>query len=270
MGSDRAEGQGQSPGDVTERSGVIRGYPLDIVRLSVRRVQPVTSTTAGPWVEAWLSVARFGVYLTAAGGDRTAALALYEWNAAVSAGFLHDLAHLEVGLRNAYDSALTTAIPAGRPHWVFDADRYFPPTMRTARNGTRYDANRINRDQLGRAVAEATAPTAQPSTPPPGKVVAELMFGFWRYLSTKAHDQRLWIPLLHKGFVPGTVRPAVDRPIGRLHQLRNRIAHYEPLLAQDLTARHDVILAVAALIAPELRGYIGDVSPCPALIDRRP
>ncbi len=260
---------------MTKWSGVIRGYPLMSLRLGVRRVQPVTSTTAGPWVEAWLSAPRLGVYLTAAGGDRTAALALYEWNAAVSAGFLHDLAHLEVGLRNAYDTTLTTSIPVGREHWVFDADRYFPPTMRRARNGTRYDANRINRDQLDRAVAEAAAPG--PATmrraatpPPPGKVVAELMFGFWRYMSTKAHDQRLWIPLLHKAFVPGTARPDVDRPIGRLHQLRNRVAHHEPLLAQDLTARHDDILAVAGLIAPELRSYIGDVSPCPALIATRP
>lgn len=34
--------------------------------------------------------------------------------------------------------------------------------------------------------------------------------------------------------------------------------------------RHNDILAVAALIAPELRSYIGDVSPCPALIAEHP
>jgi hypothetical protein len=67
----------------------------------------------GRWVERWLSSPRFARYLAAAGGDRQLALDLYEWNAAVSAAVLHDLAHLEVGLRNAYDRALTAADPAG-------------------------------------------------------------------------------------------------------------------------------------------------------------
>ena len=44
--------------------------------------------------------------MTAAAGDRTAALELYEWNASMSAAVLHDLAHLEVAIRNAYDAAL--------------------------------------------------------------------------------------------------------------------------------------------------------------------
>lgn len=55
----------------------------------------------GPWLEAWLSPERPATYLTAAGGDRTLALELYEWNIAVAAAALHDLAHLEVALRNA-------------------------------------------------------------------------------------------------------------------------------------------------------------------------
>lgn len=236
----------------------------------------MSSPTPGPWVEAWLSPPRFGVYLAAAGGDRTKALALYEWNAAVSAAFLHDLAHLEVGLRNAYDTAISAGTPAGRPHWVFDAARYFPPTVRTAKNGKRYDANRINREQIDRAIAEASAPgpagVRRPSatSPPPGKVVAELMFGFWRYLSTAAHHHPLWIPYLHKAFLAGTARPDVDKPIGRLHKLRNRVAHHEPLLTQDLTARHNDILTIAALIDPELRDYLAGASSCPAQIANRP
>ena len=52
---------------------------------------PPTSPLAGSWVEAWLSAPRFAVYLTATGGDRARALALYEWNAQLSAALLHDL-----------------------------------------------------------------------------------------------------------------------------------------------------------------------------------
>jgi hypothetical protein len=68
---------------------------------------------------------------------------------------------------------------------------------------------------------------------PPGKVIAELTFGFWRYLSTTAHHHPLWIPYLHTAFRPGTSRQAVDGPVDRLHQLRNRIAHHEPLLRRN-------------------------------------
>jgi hypothetical protein len=70
---------------------------------------PSALPPAGRWVEARLSAPRFEVYLAAASGDRARALALYEWNAQLSAALLHDLAHLEVGLRNAYDVALSLA-----------------------------------------------------------------------------------------------------------------------------------------------------------------
>lgn len=41
-----------------------------------------TNPQPGPWVEAWLSAPRFGVYIEATAGDRQLALVLYEWNAA--------------------------------------------------------------------------------------------------------------------------------------------------------------------------------------------
>lgn len=44
------------------------------------------------WIDEWLSAGRFATYISAAGGDRGRALALYEWNAQLSAAFLHDLA----------------------------------------------------------------------------------------------------------------------------------------------------------------------------------
>lgn len=66
---------------------------------------------AGPWVWQWLSVPRYRVYLAAADGDAGQALALYEWNSQLSAAFHRDLAHLEIALRNAYDTALAAYSP---------------------------------------------------------------------------------------------------------------------------------------------------------------
>lgn len=230
----------------------------------------------GAWVEAWLSVPRFGVYLSAVGGNRRLALALYEWNTVTSAAFQRDLAHLEIALRNAYDQAIVANTPAGSPHWTADPYRLFPVRWRTAKDGTRFDVNRRPREQIERAVYEAGADA------PPGKVVAELTFGFWRYLSTAAHHDPLWIPYLHAAFAAGTARPDVDKPVGRLHRFRNRIAHHEPLLERDrasgllrlrtrhLHDRHADLLTVAGLISPQLRQYIADGSSVAARLEQQP
>jgi len=91
----------------------------------------------------------------------------------------------------------------------------------------------------------------------PGKVVAELGFGFWRYLTSSAHEATLWTPVLHRAFPPGTDRARdVDRRIEKLHVLRNRVAHHEPLLNVDLQARLADMLALASLLNPELAIYV--------------
>lgn len=147
---------------------------------------------------------------THAGGDR--ARALYEWNAQVSAALQRDLAHLEVALRNAYDTAASAHSP--RPgHWLRDdAARLFAPLLRTKKkNGQKYqvDVNRKQRAIIAQAVRDAGGPQVAP-----GKVVAQLNFGFWRYLSSSAHEKTLWVPLLHHAFPVGTRRADVDGRVG--------------------------------------------------------
>ncbi|MGH7881507.1 MAG: hypothetical protein ACREN8_01160, partial [Candidatus Dormibacteraceae bacterium] len=184
-------------------------------------IQAMKFCHPGSWVESWLSVARFSTYLQIAGKNRHQALELYEWNTAISAAFLHDLAHLEVALRNAYDRVLVSGISAGQRHWTLEPTRYFQPIWRKARNGALYDSNRILRQQIEQAVA--TAGHGAPS----GKIIAELMFSFWRYLSSGPHEKMLWVPYLHQAFITGTKRTEIDRRIRRLHQIRNRVVHHE-------------------------------------------
>jgi len=238
-----------------------------------------------------LSGPRFATYLTAMAGDRRHALRLYDWNASATAAFLLDLGHLEVALRNAYDRALTAGIPPGGRHWVFDPARYFPARWRTARNGVRYNANREPQRLLAQATRTAlTAVQAAarasgrpvPSTPPPGKVVAELPFGFWRFLSAAKHEKHLWVPHLHRAFAAGTSRSELDRRVSALHALRNRAAHHEPLLRRTSTTgvlslstrhliqRHDDLLVVAQLISSELRDHLADASTCLSVLGTRP
>jgi hypothetical protein len=219
---------------------------------------------AGGWVEAWLSAPRFAVYLAVADHDRGRALALYEWNAQISAALLHDLAHIEVGLRNAYDRALSERWP-GPPHWTLAGETVFAPVRRT-RGRRRVDINERPRENLRQAIGNAGGPAARP-----GKVVAELMFGFWRYLSSAAHEKTLWVPALHRVFPRGTDRAAhVDGPVGRLHDLRNRVAHHEPLLTTDVAGRLADLLGLAARLEPELGRHLQATSTVPSLLAARP
>lgn len=207
--------------------------------------------------------------MTATGGDRERALRLYDWNARVSAAVLRDLAHFEVALRNAYDVALTAATPPAQTHWTFASAAVFPPVYRTKRVSTRptqhTDINRRPREILDAAVQAAGGRSA-----PPGKVVANLAFGFWRYLSSKAHEKSLWVPYLHVAFSPKTNRSDVDARVGRLHELRNRVAHHEPLLGTNLSLGLEDLLWVAGRLDSSISQYISFSTDVPALIASRP
>lgn len=232
---------------------------------------PILPGRDGRWVDDWLSAARFATYLTATAGSRRRALALYEWNVQAALAMQQDLCHLEVGLRNAYDAALR-AHWAGPVDWTSDPVTVFPPTP-SARGGagtsnpqSRVDVNARPRTLLIKARQDAGGPTAQP-----GKVIAELSLGFWRYLSVKRHEKTLWVPYLRHAFPTGTDRAIdVDHRIHRLHTLRNRVAHHEPLLGVNLPARLADITDLATLINPDLGAYITATTRIPQAIASRP
>lgn len=203
------------------------------------------------------------MYLAAAAGDPQLSLDLYEWNAEISSALLRDLAYVEVGLRNAYDRALFSPVAGSTAQDCGNHTAVRAAVSDSARR--RVDVNVRTRESLQRAVDSAGGPAAAP-----GKVVAELMFGFWRFLSSTAHEKTLWVPALHHAFAPGTDRRDVDRPIGRLHGLRNRVAHHEPLLSYDIAGRVTDAVNVATLIDAELGQHLAATSQVGLLLVQRP
>ena len=218
----------------------------------------------GPWVLRWLSAARLAKYRNATGGDLSRALALYEWNARISAALMRDLGHVEVGLRNAY-AAVIERYWAGCPvHWTRSAQALFRPVYRM-REGEQVDINVRQRDQLEQA-CERVGPTGAP-----GKVIAELTFGFWRFLSSSAHEKSVWVPYLHQAFPAGTDRKRdVDSKVAALNRLRNRVAHHEPLITENLSREAAKVTALGGLIDPDLGEYLSATSAVPALLRERP
>lgn len=230
-------------------------------------------TTVQPsdaWIEDWLSAGRFATYLTVSGGSRERALDLYEWNARLSAAFLHDLSHLEVGLRNACDRHLAAAVIAADTHWTDPATllMLFPVVNRRDRaSGRQYDANTIPRSNVERARKSAT--TARNTPPVPGKTVAEIMFGFWTYLFSDLHEKTIWVRYLHKAFPPGTDRNHLNATLASLRNFRNRVAHHEHILTGSEAERRRIV-SVVRLLSPDALAHLVSSSEVSRILAQRP
>ncbi|MDI9918360.1 Abi family protein [Rhodococcus sp. IEGM 1379] len=222
------------------------------------------------WVQRWLSPERFATYVRKAGGSRERALHLYEWNAQLSAAFLHDLAHLEVGLRNAYDRELLQACVGEDMHWTepTTTGHLFPKHLRWDPVGQRdVDANSTPRGQISSARKQAR--NANGDTVVAGKVVAELMFGFWTFLTSDFHEKSLWVPYLHKAFPSGTDRAALHHALTALREFRNRVAHHEPILSAPESARRQIVY-VTKLLSPEALAHLNDHSQVSTILAHKP
>ncbi|WP_235718626.1 hypothetical protein [Mycolicibacterium goodii] len=141
-----------------------------------------------------MSLDRFQTYLQLAGYNRARALDLHEWNTRLNAALLHDFAHLEVGLRNFYDRALMAAVQPGDSHWTDQAS--FTALFPAVGGG---DAR--THGELSTARRNAGGPTA-----PPGKLLAELTFGFWVFLTSTRHTNLIWTPHLAALYPAGSQR----------------------------------------------------------------
>lgn len=131
---------------------------------------------------------RLSSYLDDSDNDLELALDLYAWNAQIAAAFLEDLGRLKVVLRNRFDGALTElgASAGHAPHW-FDQPAHFP-----GRQGEHALDDIAKAKQ--RAAKDGRLPVAR------NEVIAELSFGFWRYLCAERYLTSLWGPALASQF----------------------------------------------------------------------
>lgn len=163
------------------------------------------------------STERLGPYVSACRGDEAQALSLYRWNATASAGMHMCLGHVEVLMRNAMDAQLTAMSPMGA--WYITLS----PKLNT-HACEEIDKARTRATRNGRSETQ-------------GRVVAELAFGFWRYLVSPQYHRALWTPGLYRTF-PGVPLGEASNTLSRLLNMRNRIAHHEPIHNRDLSAIH--------------------------------
>lgn len=167
-----------------------------------------------------LSERRMETYIAAADGDLDNAFELYSWNIELAAALQGATAMVEVVARNSIDRTLTAWMGGkGRGDW-FDLeilDERAKADIATARSRVRRNGAAVDHD----------------------RVVAELSFGFWRFLTTRRYHASLWVPTLHKAFPRGDsdlrVRQReVARLLGNMTFIRNRAAHLEPIFRRDI------------------------------------
>ncbi|MFG2047858.1 Abi family protein [Micromonospora sp. NPDC048935] len=182
---------------------------------------------------------RLGPYQAAVGGDLDKAVALYEWNAKMSGIFWITLGHVEVLIRNAMHQQLTNW--STRQHqesrWYLDPGNVFDPRRLKEIAEARRRATRDGRQET------------------PGRVVAELNFGFWRYLLISSYDRSLW-PHLRNAWPSKLLRREVQEPLTELHEFRNRLAHHEPIYNRPIKELHAKALNLASWTCPDTAAWI--------------
>ncbi|WP_051038197.1 hypothetical protein [Thalassoporum mexicanum] len=90
--------------------------------------------------------------------------------------------------------------------------------------------------------------------------MTELNFGFWVALFAGRYDVTLWRSALFRIFPKGTRRKQVHSQLSRIRDLRNRIAHHEPILDHNLPADYQTTIQLLKWLYPDAATWIAHYS----------
>lgn len=181
-----------------------------------------------------ISSPRISTYENATGGKKPNsldALNLYAWNADVSGALLIPLHICEVAIRNAVAEAIEQ-VYGNKWAWSSGFERSLPNPTRGFSPKKDLINVRSNQQTIG-------------------KVIPELKFAFWQSIFTSRHDQRFWTPYLASLFPNMDASKSIQErrkliydELEQIRQLRNRIAHHEPIFTRNLNDDYQKILAL--------------------------
>ena len=168
-----------------------------------------------------ISADRMRRYVKACGGNVQKGITLYRYNLSVSSEMLKIISCFEVALRNRIDLTLSQYLG---DNWLRDS----------CLPGGVFDNPRTQSTQ--KIIGKAYSGLVFSDTYTPTKLMAEMEFGIWKYMFSgpqyAATGQRL---LSVFPFKPRTT-PAMQidnkyifNDLDHINQLRNRIAHHEPI-----------------------------------------
>lgn len=186
--------------------------------------------------EKYLSAERLAPYYILARGDKWVGIQLYERNCQLSEALYGVIQGLEVALRNAIHNLMTNMVGA--------ADWY-----------DKFAFEDSERDAIDEAKAKIVKKN---STVTPGRVVAELTFGFWVKLFAWPYEKTLWVPCLYRIFPLKMKRTTLHGRLVDIKTLRNHIAHHERIVraGRDLPKDCREILEAIGWVSPTIREWV--------------
>lgn len=181
------------------------------------------------WVEHVLTNARISPYLKAAAGDLDGALQFYALNLQVSSELQMWLAMLEISLRN----TLIASIRGSSDEPAFDPLLAIWAELSPAERGSYKKASLLAGSKSKDSAFNA--------------LITQLPFGFWKHLLSSRHQTTLWASNFRHAFpeLASKRRATVYQAVEAAVELRNRIAHHEPIfnrhLGRDLAQIQEII-----------------------------
>jgi hypothetical protein len=216
-------------------SGHTKTYMLDITKFDVAHQAPFEYNAKDiEWLRLCISPERLKPYYVKARGEDFVAFQLYIRNSRLSASLFEVIQALEVGLRNRVHVRMTERL--GTEEW--------------------WDSLPLFKDELNDIAKAQNNISSRLAEVRPGRVVAELNFGFWVKLFAKSYEKKTWVPHLAYCFPAKLSRKVLHDRLTSLKELRNRIAHHETLLRRDPQKDYDDLLETIGWLSPTLRRWV--------------
>jgi diaminohydroxyphosphoribosylaminopyrimidine deaminase/5-amino-6-(5-phosphoribosylamino)uracil reductase len=199
------------------------------------------------WLQICLSPERLNPYYVKARGSDWVAFHLYVRNTELSASLYGVIQALEVGLRNLVHTKMTEAY--GTEKW-WDKLPLHDEEMNDIAEAKEKISSRIEQIR-------------------PGRIVAELGFGFWVKLFANSYEKQLWVPYLRHRFPAKLSRKIFHDRLTILKELRNRIAHHETLIKRNNDQDYQNLLETIGWVSPTLRRWVESYSDFPYIKAKR-
>lgn len=206
-------------------------------------------------IERSLSAARLARYLPAANGDKHLALRLYVWNARLCEAMYFPIQTAEVSARNAIQK------PVGKR---FGAQWYSSPKFINLLPQRMKDELRetVRKEQKKRGAALNE-----------NHIIANLSFGFWANLMTRAYDKHLWAVGVKQSF-PGAGahedREAIYLMLDDMRSFRNEVMHHYAIFDRGPQAKFQNVLHITKLICAETHWFSSHLARVSQVINARP
>lgn len=202
-----------------------------------------------PGLRPLIGEPRLSSYLRHYQGHEPYALRLYSWNISAATALWGPIGVMEVVVRNSINAQMRDR--AGRDDWWEASNTYL-----------------MDREQgiLNSAIEKLQR--RGNATPSADDVVAATSFGLWTGLTseglarhpTLSYETTYWQPRLHRAFpnLGGVRRKQLHRQLDDVRQIRNRIAHHEPIFKSDLAKVCENIATIAGYVSTDAAAYIRD------------